>query len=653
MDLQEIGLTSKEITKLNKKNFFSVEDVQEFYPRKYYDFSHITMLSPKESDNSIAVLGEFKEMEVKKTNNTLMLKAKVYEKGTNIKLNVMWIGNYFFKDIIKNWINMDVLVCGKMTYYEEYHSYHMLNPIVFSPHIKENLRVLPIYKKMSGISEEWMGKVIRGSFAERIDDVLPKDVVDKYGFMDAHAARKVMHWPSSVEQLECAQDRLVFEKLYTFAYALEKRNSMTSRGTVYNITSTAYAKEYIKNLPFLLTDSQKKACNDMLKIANEGRRIQALVQGDVGSGKTAVAAIMMFSFASSGYQSVLMAPTEVLARQHYKEISEYAEKIGVRCVFLTGSLKASEKKSVLKEIKEGTAQIIIGTHSVVSEGVVYKDLALSVVDEEHRFGTAIEEALFEKSDKGMHTITMSATPIPRTIADVIFSGNTSVYDLERPAGRQEIQTCIFNNDTKIYEFIEKQIKEGRQAYVICPLIDSTENSEKRKIKSIEQTEGEYKAYFEAKGISVKAVTGKTKKEESEEILKDFKDGKVQILIATTIIEVGVNNPNASTIIISNAECFGVAQLHQLRGRVGRGGYKGYCVLKSEDRENERLKLICSTTNGFVLAEEDAKLRGPGDILGDRQSGSNKDIELVLKYPDKYEDAIKEARLHLQSSVGIA
>lgn len=646
MELEAIGLNQREITKLNKKGFFTVEDVQTFYPRKYLDYSKPTPLMPIESGNNIAVIGTFKEMETKKTNNTLMLKAKVYEKETGTKLNVMWIGNYYMKDIIKEWKGKEVIVCGKMTYSEDYSSYHMLNPDIFSTRIEEHLKIMPVYRKMSGISEEWMNRIIERCCKEETKDPLPKSVTDKYHLMDSHSAKCYMHHPASIKLLKDAQKRLIFESLYTFAEAIEKKNSEISKGTVYNIKNTDYAKDYIKMLPFELTDSQKNAVNDMLTTAYKGKRIQSLIQGDVGSGKTAVAATMMFAFASSGYQSVLMAPTEVLAHQHYEEISSYSEKIGIRCVFFTGSLKASEKKQILKEIADGTAQIIIGTHSVVSKNVMYKDLALSVVDEEHRFGTAIEESLFGKSDKGMHTITMSATPIPRTITDVVYSGNTSVYDLERPSGRQEIQTAIFNNDIKIYEFIEKEIQKGRQAYVICPLIDTTDSSEKRDIKSVEQTEKAYKAYFEKKGISVRSVTGKTKKDEADATLKDFKDGSIKILIATTIIEVGVNNPNASTIVISNAECFGVAQLHQLRGRVGRGGYKGYCILKSSDRENERLKLVCSTTNGFTLAEEDVKLRGPGDILGERQSGSNKDIELVLKYPEMYKYAQSEAKAQI-------
>ena len=627
MELSALGLESKEITKLNKKGFFTVEDIQQFYPRTYYDFSRARALDPDLNNEYVAVVGFFDEMQTQKTNETLMIKAKVIDNMSRRKLNVMWIGNYYMKNIIKNWKKMEVIVCGKLTYNEDYHSFHMLNPVIFSNEIKRNLKVYPVYTKMTGISDEWMNDKIKRALAVKIEDPLPEDIIRRRKLFSMSEAVHSLHSPNNMEQLEKAQKRVVFNALYGFAKGLEERNMNMPIGSVYNIKSLKYTKEYVNLLPFKLTDSQKSAFNSMKDTATEGKRINALVQGDVGSGKTAVAALMMFSMASSGYQSVLMAPTEILARQHYDEISSYAEKIGVNTVFLSSSLKQKEKKLVLSKIKDGTAQIIIGTHSVVSSGVEYKDLALSVVDEEHRFGVEIEENLFAKSEKGMHTITMSATPIPRTITDVLFSGNMSVYDLERPSGRQEVQTAVFNNDIKIYEFIDKQIKEGRQAYVVCPRIEKTENSEKNDVLSVEETERNYLKFFENRSVVIKSVTGKTKPDETKAILDDFKDGKIDILISTTVIEVGVNNPNVSTIIINNAERFGVAQLHQLRGRVGRGAYKGYCVLKSADRENERLKLLCKTTNGFELAEEDAKLRGPGDILGERQSGQNKELEL--------------------------
>lgn len=641
--LENLELREADISKLNKKNIFSVEDVQNFFPRKYYNFSNPTPLYPKYSEQYIAVIGRFDKLETDKKNKTVMLKAKVYDDMTGKKLNVLWIGSYFLKDIIKSWKGEKVIVCGKMTYSAEYHSFHMSNPIIFSNKIKENLKIYPVYTKMSGISEEWMGNLIRKSLENKAEDSIPEDIKDKYKLYGINEALYQMHYPSDKKSLVNAQKRFVFASLYSFAESLYKRETDTSKGTIYNAKTSEYVDKFLSLLPFSLTQSQIDVYEEMKKLASDGRRINALVQGDVGSGKTMIAFLMMFLMAGSGYQSVLMAPTEILARQHYEELKSYADKIGIKVVFFVGSLKAKEKKSISKEIEDGTAKLIVGTHSVVSENLKYKDLALAVVDEEHRFGVSIEESLFSKSDKGMHTISMSATPIPRTIADAIFTDSLLVFDLKRPAGRQEVQTCIFNNDEKIYNFLEKQVKDGRQAYVVCPLIEDSDSDSRKHILSVEAVEDAYKKRFEMNNIVVESVTGKTKKEDAENILKRFKAKEIDILISTTVIEVGVNNPNVSTIVISNAEMFGVAQLHQLRGRVGRGKYKGYCILKSADNDNERLKLLCQTNDGFQLAEKDAELRGPGDILGEKQSGKNKELELVLKYPNMYRVAKKEAR----------
>ncbi len=643
MQLEELGLKPSEISKLNKKGFETVEDLQSFYPRTYYDFSEVKMLEPSLNDTFCAIVGRFDKMETQKTNNTLMLKAKVIDNLSHKKLHVMWIGNYNLKNVIKNYIDSDVIVCGKLTYEDEYHSYHMLNPVIFSMNISKNLRVYPVYTKFSGISEEWMDKMLKKALEHKIEDTLPEEIRKRYSLMSMREAVMSMHSPKSMEQLEKAQKRVVFGMLYNFARSIEERELSISKGSVYNIKNLDMVNAFVKMLPYKLTESQRNAFIEMKNLASDGRRINALIQGDVGSGKTVMAFLMMFAMAGSGYQSVLMAPTEVLAKQHYEELKQYSDKLGESVVFLNGSLKSKEKKEIYKKIANGEVRLIVGTHSVVSEGVKYKDLALAVVDEEHRFGVAIEEELFSKSDKGMHTISMSATPIPRTITDVLFSGSMLVYDLERPSGRQEVQTCIFNNDEKIYNFIKNQIEEGRQAYVVCPLIEESTSDKRKGILSVERVEDDYHKRFEMDGIKIASLTGKTKHEETENILKDFIEGKIDILISTTVIEVGVNNPNVSTIVISNAEMFGVAQLHQLRGRVGRGQYKGYCILKSAEKDNERLQLVCSTTNGFELAEKDAKLRGPGDILGEKQSGSNKELELVFKFPKMYKVAKKEAK----------
>ena len=589
-------------------------------------------------------------MESKKTNETLMLKAKVLEEGTLRKLHVMWIGMYFMKNIIKDWEGLDVIVCGKLTYEDTYNSFHMNNPIIFSTDIKNNLKVYPVYTKMSGISEEWMEKAIAKSLEIKIEDTLPEELRKRFHLMSKSEAVASMHSPRNMTQIENAKKRPVFESLYDFAYSIEERNTSVSKGSVYNIKSTELVKAYVSMLPFALTESQKKAFSEMKSLAADGRRVNALIQGDVGSGKTALAFLMMFAMAGSGYQAALMAPTEILARQHYEELKKYADRLGVTCAFLSGSLKAKEKKALHEQIKNGDISLIVGTHSVASESVEYKDLALAIVDEEHRFGTGVEERLFSMSEKGMHTIVMSATPIPRTISDAIYGDSMLVYDLERPAGRQEVQTRIYNKDSGIYKHIENEIAKGRQAYVICPLVEKTESSEKNAVLSVEETEKEYKKYFDEKGITVASVTGKTSTKEAEKILEDFSKGDIKILIATTVIEVGVNVPNASTIVINNAERFGMAQLHQLRGRVGRGGYEGYCILKSADIDNERLKLVVSSTNGFELAEEDAKLRGPGDILGERQSGSNKMLELVLQFPNMYKIAKEEAKKSMNNII---
>ena len=652
MLLGEIGLRKAEISKLNKRNIKTIEDVQNFFPRAYHDFTEIKAMHPSLNGQFVAIMGKFIRMETQKTNETLMLKAKILENSSDKKLHVMWIGSYHLKNSIKDWVDMDVIVCGKLTYEDKYNSFHMLNPLVFSTDIKSNLRVFPVYTKMSGISEEWMRKLIKKSLEYKIDDTLPEDLRKKWKLMSLREAVVSMHEPKSMEQLKRAEHRIIFDSLYSFASSMLKKDMEVSKGSVYNIKSLDLVNRFAKSLPFKLTQSQKNAFNEMRSLAAEGRRVNALVQGDVGSGKTMVAFLMMFAMAGSGYQSVLMAPTEILAKQHYQELKGYADKLGVKCAFLSGSLKAKEKKELYKDIKDGVIKIIVGTHSVVSESVEYNDLSLAVVDEEHRFGVAIEETLFSKSEKGMHTIAMSATPIPRTITDVLFSGSTLVYDLERPSERQEVQTCIFNNDEKIYAFIEKQIKDGRQAFVVCPLIESSSSETKKHVLSVEHVEDNYKKRFEMSRITVASVTGKTPKDEAEVILDEFKDGKVDILISTTVIEVGVNNPNVSTIVINNAEMFGVAQLHQLRGRVGRGKYKGYCILKSAEKENERLKLICSSADGFELAKKDAQLRGPGDILGERQSGDNKEIELILKFPNMYKIARNEAKERLTRVYGI-
>lgn len=640
MDLTSLGVKDNRIKQLARRNLTTVEDIQRFFPRKYFDYSHASELLPINANRHSAVVGTLMSVSKKKTNQTLMVKAKVFEPKSEKILNIIWIGHYYLYKIIQFWVKETVIACGELVYNEEYHSFHMKNPVVFDTDIDKNLRIYPVYRKMTGISSEFMQALIDASLGILTDDPLPEDLIRKYHLLPLSEALLAMHHPESLEDVEKAKKRFIYEQLTAFALRLECDTRDTSKGTLYNVKTIKSVEQYIKCLPYELTGSQKKVFEEMKKTAYNGMRINALVQGDVGSGKTVIAVLMMLAMADSGYQSVLMAPTVILASQHYETIAAVAEKFGYKAAFLSSDLKASEKKKLIKGIEAGEIQFIVGTHSVMADDVAYKNLALAVIDEEHKFGVQQRDRISERSRYGMHKISMSATPIPRTLAETIYGKNTTVYDLELPASRKPVQTAVFNIDQKIYEFIKKKVVDGQQAYVVCPFIDDSDN--KFSVETVEDTCAKYKAFFEPLGIPVESVTGAKKQTEAEEILGRFRDGSVKILIATSIIEVGVNVPNANIIVINNAERFGLAQLHQLRGRVGRGSAQGYCILKSEDRENPRLSVLCRTTDGREIAKEDMALRGTGNILGTEQSGKNDEITLLLAYPNMYEYCKKDA-----------
>ena len=452
MELSTLGIKENRIKALTKKNLCTVEDVQRFFPRKYYDFTSSAELIPINAGRYAAVVGTLTMVSTKKTNNTLMIKAKVLEPKSDNVLHIIWIGSYYLYDIIRDWKNEKVIVCGELTYHEEYRSFHMRNPIVFDKNIEGNLRILPIYKKMSGISKEFMDELITDALKQPIEENIPEDILNKYRLLPLRKAIWAMHQPKSMTELDMARKRFVYEKLLSFAMDIEYESREISKGTIYNIKTTKNTEQYIKSLPYALTKSQKKVFAEMKENAYNGIRINALIQGDVGSGKTVSAFLLMFAMADSGYQSMLMAPTLILANQHYADLKEAADRCGYKTAFLSSETKARERREILKGIAAGEYQFIVGTHSVMSETISYKNLALAVIDEEHKFGVAQRNLLIQRSKYGMHKISMSATPIPRTLAETIYGNNISVYDLELPAQRKPIQTAIFNNDIKIYEF---------------------------------------------------------------------------------------------------------------------------------------------------------------------------------------------------------
>lgn len=641
--LENLGISKNRIGALNKKGIFSVEDVQTFFPRKYYDFTKQESLKQQLSGEDAAIIGKLEKVTSDKKNNTLMLKAKVVDEVSGKTLHIMWIGSYYLKNIIKEWEGERVIACGQVTYFEQYSSYHMKDPVIFDRRIDKNLKVYTVYKKMSGISEEFMDQTITAAMSLRREETLPVSIRDKYHLMELNSAIHAMHRPVSMKEIEQAKKRFTYEKLFSFAVEIEKEEHSVSKGTIYNIKSLEHTSQYINDLPFELTDSQKAVFEDMKKKAVEGVRINALVQGDVGSGKTVQAFLMMFAMADSGYQSVLMAPTQILAKQHYEKIKESAEKYGYKAAYITGETKGKEKKNLLAGIAGGEYTFVIGTHSVLSSSIVYHKLALVVIDEEHKFGVSQRNQLTDKAKDGVHIISMSGTPIPRTLASTLYGASITVYDLKLPEGRKQTQTAIFNNAEKICKFIYQKSLQGQQAYIVCPWIEDAGDN-KYEVDTVESVFKEYSEFFKMyPDIKIGKVTGKMKAEECDKVLEDFSQGKLQILISTTVIEVGVNVPKANIIVIHNADRFGLAQLHQLRGRVGRGSDQGYCILKSPNKENERLQIMCRTTNGLEIAQEDMRLRGTGNLLGTEQSGRSEYIDLILKYPNMYQYAKTDAK----------
>lgn len=648
MDICELGVKESRKKILTDRGFDTVEDILFFFPRKYLDFSQQLFLDTKFNNKSAAIVGIVNEVTTAKTNNTLMVKAKLIDEITGRKLHIIWIGSYYIYNIIKNWESERVIACGTLTYNEEYHSFHMNNPLIFDKRIDENLKIFPIYTKMKRISEDYMQNLITEALKIPIKEKIPKEILQKHKLMDIATALHTMHHPKSLDELTKARQRIIFDKLLSFSWEMENNSRQISKGTIYNIKNVKNTEQYIKDLPYSLTPSQLEVYEKMKEQAMNGQRISALIQGDVGSGKTTSAFLMMFAMADSGYQSLIMAPTVILAKQHYKNLSEAAEKYGYKVAFLGGKQNAREKKMIINGIADGSYTFIVGTHSVISENVTYNNLALAIIDEEHKFGVKQRNLLAEKAKYGVHNISMSATPIPRTIATSIYGSNIGVYDLQVPSTRKPVQTAICNSNKTIFNFIEKQLELNQQVYVVCPYIDDNEN---KNISTVENTYEEYANYF-GKNI-VGYVTGKMDQEQASEVIEDFSNGSLKILISTTIIEVGVNVPSANIIVISNAERFGLAQLHQLRGRVGRGSSNGYCILKSPDRENERLKIMCTTTNGYKIAEEDMRLRGTGDLLGTEQTGQNEYISLILKYPNMYSIIKEDAKQLVDKGISIS
>lgn len=587
-------------------------------------------------------IGEVEEYEA-------IVRCTLHDIYTQNELCVSWFGTTEMYNVLKKDYHPGdtCFIGGKLKASNKKNLFFMSNPIIFKKYDGESdCHIYTAYEKIRGISESNFERIINECLEHAtIPDKVPRELLHKYNLMSKDEAIREMHKPSSVEGVKKAKYRLNIDDLLYFALQLEEKKRNLPAGSVYGIHSLAITTKIIKNLPFQLTKDQKSAYEELVNRIRSGKRLNALIQGDVGCGKTILAFLLMFVMADNGFQSVLLAPTQVLASQHYNELKEMAAQYNIDVVYIANGLKKKEREAILKSIEDGSALMIVGTHSVLSKEVKFHDLGLSITDEEHRFGVLQREEITTKAKAGMHTVTMSATPIPRSLSDVLLS-TTEVFNIQSmPNGRKPIQTAICASQNTIFQFIKKEIEKGHQAYVVCPLIEDKQGVMEG-ILSVEQTYTEYANIFGKNAVAV--LNGKMNEDETEKVIRSFKNGEIKILVSTTVVEVGVNVSNATVIVINNAERFGLASLHQLRGRVGRGNSQGYCILNSVHKNNKRLLALCKYKNGFQIAESDYALRGSGNILGTEQSGSNYYVELSMKYPDLFSELQKYAKKYMDT-----
>lgn len=625
---------------LNKElQIYSLRDLLYYFPYKYVDRSRLYYIHEIDGNMPyIQLKGEVLSFETIGEGRQRRLVGH-FSDGTGV-VDLVWFQGLKY-------------VMGKYKAHEEYIVFG--KPTVFNGRINiahpdidpageltlSSMGMQPYYNttekmKRSGLNSHTLGKLMKNLFqtlqCEVIDETLSPQLIHTHRLMPLTEALYNIHFPQSPDLLRKAQYRLKFEELFyiqlnILRYTKERRNKF--RGLLFERVGEVFNTFYSRNLPFQLTGAQKRVIKEMRRDMGSGRQMNRLLQGDVGSGKTLVALMTMLIALDNGYQACMMAPTEILATQHYETIRRFLEGMDVRVELLTGTVKGKRRETILRDLLTGAVNILIGTHAVIEDTVNFSSLGLVVIDEQHRFGVAQRAKLWAKNTCPPHVLVMTATPIPRTLAMTLYGDlDVSVID-ELPPGRKPIQTVhqFDNRRASMYAFIRKQIQEGRQAYIVYPLI---QESEKMDIKNLE--EGYLHICEEFPEYKVSKVHGKMKPAEKDEEMQRFLANETQIMVATTVIEVGVNVPNASVMVIENAERFGLSQLHQLRGRVGRGADQSYCILvtgyKLTEETRKRIEIMVQTNDGFEIAEADLKLRGPGDLEGTQQSGVAFDLKIA-------------------------
>lgn len=639
MKLDALGVPTKKLNQFEAKEILTVEDLARYFPRKYYDFRNPTPVTKANDGDVVAVVGTLQEVKSHKN----FVSAKVAD-GSGRFLFIKWFHMPFVSKMLHQ--GSRYIFCGKIQFDPIYQSKNMTNPLYFGQEIDKYQRLIPVYTKIKGMADDYLLNCIKSALMmlSHHESVEPA-ILNKFGLMKTTRALKAIHQPENEKELMEAKERFVFDDLFQYAMQLQEFEGSSIHSSPFVMSKFKDVREFLKTLPFELTDGQRDALRGISEKMKSGQRVNAMVQGDVGCGKTIVAILLMLVAAENGYQSALMAPTNVLAKQHYEDLVGKMKGTPYKVAYISGEMKAKEKKEVLKGLKNGEIHMVVGTHAIIGRDVVIPNLALTIVDEEHRFGVAQRNQLKEKARSGVHSVNMSATPIPRSLALAMWGDQLDVYTIKTlPKGRKPVRTVLLTEELRCFNGIYQQVQKGHQAYVVCPLIEESDSEMLADVDSVEKTYEKMKKHFASNPeVKIAMISGKMKPDEITSEIERFSRNETNVLISTTIIEVGVNVPNSTMIVIKNAERFGLAQLHQLRGRVGRGNFESFCVLLSVREDNAKLQAMCSSTDGFKIAERDLELRGTGDFIGTKQSGQNKYVMLMMANLDLYLRIKEEVR----------
>lgn len=631
------GVGPKIAYKLNKLGIYTAQDLIMYFPKKHIDYSSRTLIKHLKEGENTTIFGYIKSVSAFNTKNKLsVVKVAVTDESGRLDLSFFQAkSNRFMLERVKAQfpVNAGIMVSGtvKRSSYDGKLTFDKPNYSIMTGEFLEDknanlnlARIVPIYTVCEDLSIKVLRRAIYNAvnmYKNEIENIVPDYIRQKYGILDKKIAVEQIHFPESIELLEQARFSLIFEELFLIQLKLvrlREQNSNNHNALALKIKEQGIVRKFIDNLPFELTGGQKKAVNEILNDLNSDIPMARLLQGDVGSGKTVVATIMLLAGVENGYQGTLMAPTEILAQQHYNNLQQWLTPMGISVGLFLGSQGKKVREKFRTDLRNGQMNIAVGTHALIQEDVDFNNLGAIVVDEQHRFGVKQRNVLKKKS-QNPQILTMTATPIPRTLALTVHGDlDLTVID-ELPKGRKPIKTSLVTSHRGVYDLIKQEIEAGRQAYVVYPLIEESETlSAKAATIEAERLQNEVFPQFK-----IGLLHGKLKNDEKEQVMADFKEKKYDILVSTTVVEVGVDVPNATVMLIENAERFGLSQLHQLRGRVGRNDLQSYCILHTSTKSQEtkeRLNIMTQTNDGFVIAEKDLQLRGPGEFLGTRQSG---------------------------------